>query len=149
MHQRRRSRRYMWGERFARNGFTVTVDATRCLVIEDNVGCETRILGGQAWITAHNAPHDMIVSRGMTVSLERGVRMHVGAFHELATLLIVPPRHSRDVVFGLYGRADARVLVIKSRCVFTWLGSRWASIAAMFGRSLSAARFGPFQGVQP
>jgi hypothetical protein len=137
------------GNRFARQGFSVTVGATQCLVIEDDVGCEARIVGGQAWITADNTPHDTIAAKGTGVLLERGVRTHVSAFHERAAILITPPQHLGDVAFTLYSRHGTRLLTVKSRPSYASLAGGWAAVAAMFKRWLAAARLTTVQGAQP
>ena len=137
------------GNRFARQGFSVTVGATQCLVIEDDVGCEARILGGQAWITADNTLHDTIAAKGTGVLLQRGVRTHVSAFHECAAILITPPQHLGDVAFSLYNRGGGRVLTVKSRPSYASLAAGWTAIAATFKRCLAAARLATVQGVQP
>jgi len=137
------------GNRFARQGFSVTVGATQCLVIEDDVGCEARILGGQAWITADNTPCDTIAAKGTGVLLQRGVRTHVSAFRERAAIMITPPEHLGEVAFNLYRRDGARVLTVKSRPSYASLAGGWTAIAATFKRCLAAARLATVQGVQP
>ena len=130
------------GSEFPPQGFSVTVRSAHWLAIEDAVGCEARILAGQAWITAEGAPQDTIADAGTTVPLELGVRFNVSAFRDVATVLITAPRHLQDVGFSFQKREGMRVLTVtsgSSRLPAKLSGSP-AAIAAFARRCFAAAR---------
>jgi hypothetical protein len=121
---------------FAMHGFAVTVRTATCLAIEDAVGCNARVLGGQAWITAEGDPCDTIAEAGTTVALKAGVRFNVSAFRDLATVLIMAPRHLHDVGFSVERRNGVRVLTVTTGIgrLRAWLSDSAAGIAAFARR---------------
>lgn len=127
---------------FPPQGFAFTVRSSDGLAIEDAVGCEARILAGQAWITAEGAPQDIIADAGTRVPLELGVRFNISAFRDVATLLITAPRHLHDVGFSLHRRDGMRVLTITSgsSSLPAKLSGSPAAIAAFARRCFAATR---------
>jgi hypothetical protein len=127
---------------FPPQGFAFTVRLSHGLAIEDAVGCEARILAGQAWITAEGAPQDTIADAGTTVPLELGVRFNISAFRDVATVLITAPRHLPDVGFSLQRRDGMRVLTITSgsSSLPARLSGSPAAIAAFARRCFAATR---------
>ena len=127
---------------FPPQGFAFTVRSSHGLAIEDAVGCEARILAGQAWITAEGAAQDTIADVGTTVPLELGVRFNISAFRDVATVLITAPHHLHDVGFSLQKRDGMRVLTITSgsSSLPAKLSGSPAAIAAFARRCFAATR---------
>ena len=130
------------GSEFPPQGFAVTVRSSHGLAIEDAVGCEARILAGQAWITAEGSLQDTIADVGTRVPLELGVRFNISAFRDVATVLITAPHHLHDVGFSLQRREGMRVLTVTSgsSSLPAKLSGSPAAIAAFARRCFAATR---------
>jgi hypothetical protein len=120
---------------FPMQGFAVSVGWSACLAIHDTLGCELKVLIGQAWITVDGSPDDVIVNPQGSVQLQRGIHYNVSALYNETTILIESPRDAVDVGFSMNRHGGGSVLNVTAGSPVPMRSS-----AQMFAAISAAAR---------